>query len=58
MTKRSDKQLKRKKNKSQHEQYLKALFAKYGHGLTLNSKREAPGNLYYDKVIADKTNND
>lgn len=50
MTKRSDKQLKRKKNKLAHEMYLKRLFARYGHGLVLNSNREAPGNKYYDSI--------
>lgn len=54
MTKRSKKELKRSKKKKEHEEYLKQLFAKYGHGLVLNSKKEAPGNKYYDSVIASK----
>lgn len=55
MSKRSDKLIKRAKKKHEHEQYLKKLFAKYGHGLKLTSNREAVGNKYFDRMIADKT---
>lgn len=47
-------QVKRKKKKAKHEEYLKALFAKYGHGLVLNSNQEAPGNKYWDDLNASK----
>ncbi len=47
-------QVKRKKKKAEHEKYLKALFAKYGHGLVLNSNQEAPGNKYWDELNASK----
>jgi hypothetical protein len=47
-------QVKRKKKKAAHENYLKALFAKYGHGLVLNSNQEAPGNKYWDELSAAK----
>lgn len=47
-------QVKRKKKKAKHEEYLKSLFAKYGHGLVLNSNQEAPGNKYWDELNASK----
>jgi hypothetical protein len=58
MTKRSDKVLKRKNKKLEHEKYLKSLFNKYGWGLNLTSKREAPGNSYWDKLQALRAKNE
>lgn len=55
MSSRSDKLIKRAKKKREHEQYLKRLFAKYGHGLKITSNREAVGNRYFDRMVADKT---
>lgn len=55
MSKRNKKLLKRAKKKKEHEQYLKRLFYKYGHGLKLTSNREAVGNKYFDRMMADKT---
>lgn len=55
MSKRNEKLLKRAKKKKEHEQYLKRLFYKYGHGLKLTSNREAVGNKYFDRMMADKT---
>ena len=55
MSKRSDKLVKRAKKKLEHENYLKKLFAKYGHGLKVTSSREAVGNKYFDRMMADKT---
>jgi hypothetical protein len=55
MSKRSDKVAKRAKKKLKHEQYLKKIFAKYGHGLRATSNREAVGNKYFDRMTADKT---
>lgn len=49
---RHQKQLKRAKKKREHEQYLKRLFYKYGHGLRLTSNREAVGNKYFDGLVA------
>jgi hypothetical protein len=54
MSKRSDKIVKRANKKREHEQYLKRLFYKYGHGLKLTSNREAVGNKYFDRMTADK----
>lgn len=56
MSSRSAKVLKRKKKQEEHIKYLKSLFAKHGHGLELNSKREAPGNKYWDSLQSDKLN--
>lgn len=55
MSNRSDKLIKRAKKKKEHEQYLKRLFARYGHGLKVTSNHEAVGNKYFDRVMADKT---
>ena len=55
MSTRAEKILKRAKKKREHEQYLKRLFAKYGHGLKITSNREAVGNKYFDRLMADKT---
>lgn len=52
MSKRSDKVLRHKKKRLQHEKYLKALFAKYGYSLKLNSNREAVGNKYYSLLAS------
>ena len=51
MSKRSDKVLKRKKNKAEHEKYLKALFAKHGWGVKITSNREPVGTDYLNRGI-------
>ena len=44
--------------KKSHENYLKGLFNRYGHGLLLNSNSEAPGNKYWTEINAKKALND
>lgn len=51
MSNRSSKVLKRKQKKADHEKYLKALFAKYGWGVNITSKREAVGTDYLNRGI-------
>ena len=53
MSKRSDKVLKRKKNKAEHEKYLKSLFQKHGWSVKITSKREPVGTAYLNRGIAE-----
>ena len=56
--KQRSKDLKRSQKKKSHENYLKVLFNRYGHGLLLNSNSEAPGNKYWTEINAKKALND
>jgi hypothetical protein len=56
--KQRSKDLKRSQKKKAHENYLKGLFNRYGHGLLLNSNSEAPGNKYWTEINAKKALND
>jgi hypothetical protein len=56
--KQRSKDLKRSQKKKTHENYLKWLFNKYGHGLLLNSNREAAGNKYWTEINAKKALNE
>ena len=56
--KQRSKDLKRSQKKKAHEGYLKVLFSKYGHGLLLNSNREASGNKYWTEINAKKALNE